>query len=73
MFHVSTLLPHSKDDPFQVQLFSSLFLTKEVEKKRHIGNDICVVIFRDSDSMPLSPLFMPSKFNRSTHLGFFLI
>eukprot|EP00128_Syssomonas_multiformis_P010936 Colp12_sorted_trinity150504_noHs@23586 len=33
MFHVSTLLPYSENDSQQVQ------------RKRHIGNDICVIVF----------------------------
>ncbi|XP_046609438.1 GTPase-activating Rap/Ran-GAP domain-like protein 3 isoform X12 [Neodiprion virginianus] len=35
MFHVSTMLPHSKDNP------------QQLERKRHIGNDIVNVIFTD--------------------------
>ena len=37
MFHVSTLLPFKADD------------TQRIERKRHIGNDICVLVFQDSD------------------------
>ncbi|XP_046739654.1 GTPase-activating Rap/Ran-GAP domain-like protein 3 isoform X9 [Diprion similis] len=35
MFHVSTMLPHSKDNP------------QQLERKRHIGNDIVNVIYTD--------------------------
>jgi len=51
MFHVSTLLPHSSQDP------------QQVEKKRHIGNDICVIVFNES-SRPYSPQTIKSEFNQ---------
>lgn len=35
VFHVSTLLPFSKDNP------------QQLERKRHLGNDICNVIFQE--------------------------
>lgn len=35
MFHVSTLLPHSCSDP------------QQIERKRHIGNDIVTIIFQE--------------------------
>jgi len=38
MFHVSTLLPFNETEP------------QQLERKRHIGNDILVVIFQDSDT-----------------------
>ncbi|KAI9189493.1 hypothetical protein H9P43_000926 [Blastocladiella emersonii ATCC 22665] len=38
MFHVSTYLPHTTHDK------------QQLEKKRHIGNDIVVLIFQDSDT-----------------------
>lgn len=37
MFHVSTLLPYSKDN------------RQQVERKRHIGNDIVNIVFIDVD------------------------
>ena len=37
MFHVSTMLPHDKADP------------QQLEKKRHIGNDVVVVVFIESE------------------------
>jgi len=37
MFHVSTLLPFYCDDP------------QQLERKRHLGNDIVVIIFRDAN------------------------
>eukprot|EP01113_Clastostelium_recurvatum_P010833 TRINITY_DN1543_c0_g1_i7.p1 TRINITY_DN1543_c0_g1~~TRINITY_DN1543_c0_g1_i7.p1 ORF type:complete len:1270 (+),score=321.45 TRINITY_DN1543_c0_g1_i7:127-3936(+) len=54
MFHVSTMLPFQPDD------------VQKVERKRHIGNDIVVIIFRQpsSESPALfSPLMLTSKFN----------
>lgn len=36
MFHVSTMLPYSKDNK------------QQVERKRHIGNDIVNIIFVDN-------------------------
>jgi len=54
MFHVSTLLPHSKH-------------AQQVERKRHIGNDIVVVIYfegRGRKKPVFSPSFFRSKFNR---------
>lgn len=50
MFHVSTLLPYSRSDP------------QQVERKRHIGNDACVIIFIDGQR-PYSPSTIRSKFN----------
>lgn len=37
MFHVSTLLPYSRDN------------RQQVERKRHIGNDIVNIVFVDMD------------------------
>jgi len=39
MFHVATLLPHNPKDK------------QQLEKKRHIGNDIVVIIFQDGDTI----------------------
>jgi len=50
MFHVSTLLPHSEVD------------NQQVEIKRHIGNDIVVIIFSET-SQPFSPSSITSEFN----------
>jgi len=50
MFHVATLLPHSLRD------------MQQVEKKRHLGNDIVVIIFNES-SKPFSPQSVTSEFN----------
>jgi len=37
MFHVATLLPHDKNDP------------QQLERKRHIGNDVVIIIFFDTE------------------------
>ena len=42
MFHVSTFLPYRANDYQQLQ------------RKRHIGNDICVIIFMDGET-PYAP------------------
>jgi hypothetical protein len=53
MFHVSTLLPFfPKDD-------------QQVERKRHLGNDVCVIIFKDSAATPFDPTSIKSEFNRN--------
>jgi len=49
MFHVSTLLSHTPTD------------REFVEKKRHIGNDCVVVLFKE-DSSPFNPQIMKSQF-----------
>jgi len=51
MFHVSTLLPHQEMDE------------QQVETKRHLGNDIVVIVFNDS-TQPFNPSWMTSEFNQ---------
>jgi len=51
MFHVSTLLPFDEDNP------------QQLHRKRHIGNDIVVIIFQDADAGPFSPAQWASNFN----------
>lgn len=51
MFHVSTLLPFTPDNP------------QQVERKRHIGNDIVIIVFQDWDGKSsFSPPAIKSKF-----------
>eukprot|EP01104_Vermistella_antarctica_P004499 TRINITY_DN14935_c0_g1_i1.p1 TRINITY_DN14935_c0_g1~~TRINITY_DN14935_c0_g1_i1.p1 ORF type:complete len:686 (+),score=146.16 TRINITY_DN14935_c0_g1_i1:220-2277(+) len=50
MFHVATLLPFSVED------------TQQLERKRHLGNDIVVIIFKES-KQPFDPLSIHSHFN----------
>jgi hypothetical protein len=49
MFHVSTLLPHTENDAQQLQ------------RKRHIGNDIVAVVFQDGNT-PFAPDMITSHF-----------
>eukprot|EP01114_Cavostelium_apophysatum_P018177 TRINITY_DN5569_c0_g1_i1.p1 TRINITY_DN5569_c0_g1~~TRINITY_DN5569_c0_g1_i1.p1 ORF type:complete len:397 (+),score=50.28 TRINITY_DN5569_c0_g1_i1:225-1415(+) len=51
MFHVSTMLPYSDVN------------SQQIERKRHIGNDICCIIFMDSTSTPFSPSTITSHYN----------
>lgn len=37
MFHVSSMLPHAPNDP------------QNIERKRHLGNDIVMILFQESD------------------------
>uniref|UniRef100_A0A8C7NMU3 GTPase-activating Rap/Ran-GAP domain-like protein 3 n=1 Tax=Oncorhynchus mykiss TaxID=8022 RepID=A0A8C7NMU3_ONCMY len=46
MFHVSTMLPYSKENK------------QQVERKRHIGNDIVTIVFQEGEDA--SPSFKPS-------------
>ena len=52
MFHVSTLLPYSKTD------------SQQLERKRHIGNDIVTIIFQDENT-PFAPDMIASNFLHS--------
>lgn len=57
MFHASTLLPHSKENK------------QQVERKRHIGNDIVNIIFYECESSSSPPSFKPSMMKtRFTHI-----
>jgi RAP1 GTPase activating protein 1 len=49
MFHVSTLLPYNKND------------SQQLERKRHIGNDIVAVVFQE-DNTPFAPDMIASNF-----------
>ena len=49
MFHVSTLLPYSETDKQQLQ------------RKRHIGNDIVALVFQEANT-PFSPEIIASNF-----------
>ena len=49
MFHVSTLLPHSKID------------RQQLERKRHIGNDIVAIIFQETETT-FNPECIASQF-----------
>lgn len=53
MFHVSTMLPYTRENP------------QQLERKRHLGNDICNIVFMESSDTetPFSPEKIKSKFN----------
>lgn len=56
MYHVSTMLPHSKDNP------------QQLERKRHIGNDIVNIIYSDDPSAleNFNPNCIRSQFTRKS-------
>jgi RAP1 GTPase activating protein 1 len=51
MFHVAPLLPHSDDD------------AQQLARKRHVGNDIVVLVYNDCTQTPFDPAVLTSKFN----------
>lgn len=50
MFHVSTLLPREPDG------------SQQLERKRHLGNDVCLIVFHDG-LKPFDPSSIHSHFN----------
>lgn len=50
MYHVSTMLPYMAEDE------------QKIERKRHIGNDMVVVIFKEG-SQKIDPKCFSSHFN----------
>eukprot|EP01125_Pyxidicula_operculata_P019673 TRINITY_DN7140_c1_g2_i2.p1 TRINITY_DN7140_c1_g2~~TRINITY_DN7140_c1_g2_i2.p1 ORF type:complete len:627 (-),score=121.39 TRINITY_DN7140_c1_g2_i2:94-1974(-) len=50
MFHVSTMLPFSIDNP------------QQLSRKQHLGNDIVLIIFKEGNT-PYSPTTVASTFN----------
>ncbi len=50
MFHASVLLPYQAEDH------------QHLERKRHIGNDVVVLIYKEDDG-PVALNSIPSKFN----------
>ena len=53
IFHVSTCLPYTNDEP------------QQLPRKRHIGNDVVVVVFQDEGSDPFTPEHISSHFNHA--------
>lgn len=52
MFHVSTLLQYFPADP------------QQVERKRHLGNDVVLIVFRErGQNAPFNPRVIRSQFN----------
>ncbi|XP_071821596.1 GTPase-activating Rap/Ran-GAP domain-like protein 3 isoform X4 [Apostichopus japonicus] len=57
MFHVSTMLPFSKENK------------QQVERKRHVGNDIATIVFQETESIDDEPTFKPSMIrSHFTHI-----
>ncbi|POI33810.1 hypothetical protein CIB84_002438 [Bambusicola thoracicus] len=55
MFHVSTMLPYSREN------------RQQVERKRHIGNDIVTIVFQEGEET--APAFKPSMIrSHFTHI-----
>jgi len=54
MFHVSTMLPYSETD------------AQQLERKRHLGNDIVVIVFLEGEGVvPYDPNVLKSEFNHA--------
>eukprot|EP01102_Stenamoeba_stenopodia_P004009 TRINITY_DN1414_c0_g1_i2.p1 TRINITY_DN1414_c0_g1~~TRINITY_DN1414_c0_g1_i2.p1 ORF type:complete len:217 (+),score=47.39 TRINITY_DN1414_c0_g1_i2:218-868(+) len=51
MFHISTMLPYNASDK------------QHLERKRHLGNDIVVIVFKEGNKSEFSPNLMRSQFN----------
>eukprot|EP00039_Didymoeca_costata_P025638 m.14024 g.14024 ORF g.14024 m.14024 type:complete len:867 (-) comp4969_c0_seq1:62-2662(-) len=51
IFHVSTLLPYSQEN------------SQQLERKRHLGNDICNIIYLEDINTEFKPEMIKSKFN----------
>jgi len=51
LFHVSTMLPYDPDNK------------QQLHRKRHLGNDIVLIIFQDADADPFTPEEIASHFN----------
>lgn len=70
MFHVSTLLPYEKNDPQKVGIWrlddsapSDFWLVVEqLQRKRHVGNDIVCVVFLEGTHTDFSPACIKSHF-----------
>jgi hypothetical protein len=59
MFHVSTFLPFSPDNE------------QQLNRKRHIGNDVCVVVFKERSNMGLDESDKPKEPNEAVPVGEF--
>ncbi len=76
MFHVAMYIPFSLADAQQVRSAArscapALSLAgNQVERKRHAGNDVVVIVFRDADcTAPFNPRIFKSQFNRPCSLA----
>jgi hypothetical protein len=56
MLHVSTLLPYRPGDP------------QQIERKRHLGNDVVLLVFKEASGPreQISPTTFKSNFNRTS-------
>lgn len=54
MFHVSTMLPYSTID------------AQQLERKRHIGNDLVTIVFQDEPGIRWVPTTISSQFLRTS-------
>ena len=54
MFHVASMLPYQEMDE------------QRVERKRHLGNDVILLIFKEGKT-PFNPLWIKSHFNRKNN------
>ena len=59
MFHVSTFLPFSPDNE------------QQLNRKRHIGNDVCVVVFKERSNTGLDESGKPKEANEAVPVGQF--
>ncbi|KAJ3428518.1 rho gtpase-activating protein [Anaeramoeba flamelloides] len=51
MFHVQTRMPNSKSNP------------KQINKKRHVGNDIVHIVWSENEKQDYDPMTITSQFN----------
>ncbi|KAJ6252709.1 rho gtpase-activating protein [Anaeramoeba flamelloides] len=51
IFHVITRMPNSKNNP------------KQINKKRHVGNDIVHIVWSENDEQDYDPMTITSQFN----------
>jgi RAP1 GTPase activating protein 1 len=51
MYHVSSMLPYNEKD------------TQHLERKRHLGNDIVVIVFQDDAEVPFQMASLSSHQN----------
>lgn len=67
MFHVAPLLPHVQSKNTESQA-SQQQAMQQIEKKRHIGNDIVVIIFTESNV----PFNLSSVSSKQNHIFVFV-
>ena len=60
MFHVATLLPFQVDD------------LQRVERKRHLGNDVVMLIFKEKGAV-FDPQCISSQFNSNYYIPNFIL